>query len=267
MDAPSPTTSPSAGLGASSLSSAVLPQGASGATAGLITPLWHVDHTHHALFDMGLRSLNAFPDLAADLAESGADPGLRQCGVLKVAVTQEEVETLKDDFAWQGEMGLGVTWLDPDEIFEREPELSQETLGGVFSPHEGYVSGQRLVDSLMHAATQRGTTLLEGEEVSGLETDGRRVTGVPYRKRCLPCGSHSSSGRALDRNSKPLDRQPHSYPTHQGTARLAQEGRISPRLRSAQLHRDKRCLRQTVPSWWGRHGMRESSIRKSRQTL
>ncbi len=159
-----------------------LASGASGATAGLITPLWHVDHTHRALFDMGLRSLNAFPDLAADLAESGADPGLRQCGVLKVAVTQEEAETLKDDFAWQGEMDLGVTWLDPDEIFEREPELSQETLGGVFSPHEGYVSGQRLVDSLMHAATQRGATLLEGEEVSGLETDGRRVTGVRTAK-------------------------------------------------------------------------------------
>ena len=76
-----------------------LASGASGATAGMITPLWHVDHANDALFDMGLRSLNAYPGLAADLAESGSDPGLWQCGVLKVAVTQEEFETLKDDFA------------------------------------------------------------------------------------------------------------------------------------------------------------------------
>ena len=159
-----------------------LASGASGATAGLITPLWHVDHTHDALFEMGLRSLNVYPGLAADLAESGSDPGLWQCGVLKVAVAQEEVETLKDDFAWQGELGLGVTWLDADEVFEREPELSRETLGGVFSPHEGHITGQRLVDSLIHVATQRGATLLEGEEVTGLKTDGRRVTGVRTAK-------------------------------------------------------------------------------------
>ena len=102
-----------------------LASGASGATAGLITPLWHVDHANDALFDMGIKSLNAYPGLAADLAESGADPGLWQCGVLKVAITQEEIETLKDDFAWQGELGLGVAWLGADEVFEREPELSR----------------------------------------------------------------------------------------------------------------------------------------------
>ena len=72
--------------------------------------------------------------------------------------------------------------LDADEAFEREPELSRETLGGVFSPNEGHVNGQRLVDSLMHTATQRGATLVEGEEVTGLETDGRRITGVRTAK-------------------------------------------------------------------------------------
>ncbi len=43
--------------------------GASGATAGMFSPLWHVDHTNEALFEMGMRSLEMIPRLAAELAE------------------------------------------------------------------------------------------------------------------------------------------------------------------------------------------------------
>jgi glycine oxidase len=65
-----------------------------------------------------------------------------------------------------------------DDIFDREPEISPGILGGVFSPREGCVRGESLVASLVHAASQMGATCLEGVEVSGLQTEGRRVTGV-----------------------------------------------------------------------------------------
>ena len=152
--------------------------GASGATAGMITPLWHVDHTHDALFAMGMRSLDAYPGLAAELAESGVDPEFHQSGVLKVALTSQDVEMLKDGLAWQGELGLGVGWLEPDEILEREPEVTQDVLGGVFSPQEGHVTGKRLVDSLVQAASRLGATFIERAEVVDLQTASQRVIGV-----------------------------------------------------------------------------------------
>ena len=155
--------------------------GASGATAGLVTPLWHVNHANNPLFALGLRSLESFPKLAAELSESGIDPEFRQSGVMKVAFSEEEEEVLKRDLGWQGELGLGVRWLERAEILDREPELSSEVLGGVYSPREGHVTGQRMVDSLVHAASARGATFLEGVEVTGLETDGRRVVGVRTR--------------------------------------------------------------------------------------
>ena len=152
--------------------------GASGATAGVVGPLWHIDPSAGAAFALGLKSLAMFPDLAAELLEAGVDPEFRQSGILKVALTPEHAITLERGLAWQGELGLGVTWLEREEVLEREPRLNPQVLGGVYSPTEGHVRGQNLVDSLVHAATRRGATLLEEAEVVALETDGGHVTGV-----------------------------------------------------------------------------------------
>ena len=112
---------------------------ASSATAGVIGPLWHIDPSASAAFDLGLRSLDIFPILTAELQEAGIDPEFQKSGILKVALTPEDVLTLQDNLIWQGELGLGVTWLDSDEVFEREPEVTPEVLSGVFSPQEGHI--------------------------------------------------------------------------------------------------------------------------------
>lgn len=152
--------------------------GASGATAGVIGPLWHLDPAHKGVFDLGMRSLELFPQLANELAEVGVDPEFQHRGILKVAFTPAQVDELKQNLIWQGELGLGVGWLDRPEVGELEPELGDGVLGGVFSPREGCISGQRLVDALVHAATGLGAVFLEETEVIGLETSGRRVVGV-----------------------------------------------------------------------------------------
>ena len=152
--------------------------GASGATAGVVGPLWHVDPGSEAAFSLGMRSLEMFPALAAELVEAGIDPGFRQNGILKMAFSQEEVEVLNDNLAWQGELGLGVVWLDPAEIIQREPEVNHQVLGGVFSPNEGQIQGQRYVEALVHAASRLGATLLQGMEVVGLEFQDKKVTGA-----------------------------------------------------------------------------------------
>lgn len=152
--------------------------GASGATAGIVGPLWWVDRPIEPLFDLGLISFGMFPVLAAELREEGMDPEFRQNGFLKMAFTPEQARTLLDDLAWQGELGFGTKWLDHDEVVAREPEAHRGVLGGVFSPREGCIRGQRYVDALVHAASRRGATFIGGVEVTRLETKGRKVTGV-----------------------------------------------------------------------------------------
>ena len=163
--------------------------GASGATAGMFSPLWHVDHANEPLFNMGMSSLDTIPHLTAELADAGVDPLFRQCGILKVAMSSEEASELRHDLIWQGELGIGVRWMDADEVAERVPEINTAVQGGVFSPTEGHVTGQRMVESLVHAATRLGATFLEGVEVTDLMTEGdRRVTGVRTAHGDYPAG-------------------------------------------------------------------------------
>ena len=166
------------GIKSTVLERAKFAAGASGATAGVVAPLWHVERSSEASFALGMRSLDRFPTLAKDLVEAGIDPGFRQNGVLKLAFSPEEVDELKRNLAWQGELGLGVTWLDSESVIQREPEVNREVLGGVFSPKEGHIEGQRYVEALAHAASRLGAQLHEGVEVTGLELQGHNVMGV-----------------------------------------------------------------------------------------
>ena len=166
------------GIKSTVLERSKLASGASGATAGVIAPLWHVNRSSEAMFALGMRSLDRFPTLANELIEAGVDPGFRQNGLLKIAFSPEEVDELKHNLAWQGELGIGVAWQSMEDVIGREPQVNPEVLGGVFSPKEGHIEGQRYVEALAHAASRLGAQVLEGEEVTGLELQGHNVIGV-----------------------------------------------------------------------------------------
>ncbi len=152
--------------------------GASGATAGMITPLWHIDHTNKDLFEMGISSLLAYPHLVAELLDFGANPEFHQSGVLKLALTTEEVAILMSNLVWQSALDMGVKWLSASDILNQEPGITPRILGGVFSPTEGHITGKHLVNSLVQAATKLGVIFFEGVEVTELKIEKRKVTGV-----------------------------------------------------------------------------------------
>ena len=152
--------------------------GASGATAGVVSPLRHVDPNVRPMWQLGMRSLELFPVLAAELAWAGVDPEFRQTGVLKLAFTEEQAAELHDEVEWQQAARLGVEWLEADEVLRREPDANPAVLAGVNAPMAGYVRGQRLVDSLVQAASRLGARCLNSVEVTGLVWEGDRVTGV-----------------------------------------------------------------------------------------
>ncbi len=162
--------------------------GASGATAGVIGPLWHLDPQQQDLFALGMRSLELFPQWAAQLADVGVNPEFQQNGLLRLAFTEYDVEELMASFVWQSLLDLGVQMLDREEVLGHEPDTSPHVLAGVFSPSEGCVRGQRFCDSLAHAAGRLGARLLERTEVAGLVHDGDRITGVETTAGAIAAG-------------------------------------------------------------------------------
>lgn len=162
--------------------------GASGATAGVVGPLWHLDPDEPALFSLGMRSLELFPRWAAELADSGVNPEFQQNGVLRLALSDDEAEELRGFLEWQSLLDLGVRMLDRNEVLDREPGTNPQVLSALFSPREGCMRGQRFCDSLAHAAGRLGATLYERTEVTALTNDGGRITGVATTAGSIAAG-------------------------------------------------------------------------------
>ena len=140
------------------------------------------------MFRLGMRSLELFPLWAAELAEAGVNPEFQQTGVLKIAFTEEEVEELTGFYRWQSQLGLDVEWLERDDVLQREPGINPDACAAIFSPREGCVRGQKLCDSLAHAAGRLGAKLYENVEVTGLRYEGDRITGVETTAGSIAAG-------------------------------------------------------------------------------
>ena len=211
--------------------------GASSATAGVIGPLWHISDWEKTTMAVGMKSLEMYPALAAELREAGVDPQFQQTGILKIALTDDQVATLKRDLIWQAEAGLGTTWLSADEVLEREPEINPGVLGGVFSPREGSIRGQSLVDSLVNGASRLGATFLEGVEIVGLETSGQRVTGVKNGERHVSRGPYRPCRRTVDWHRRKVGATESPHPPCQGGPYPSTHGGISAQVHRTQLRR------------------------------
>ncbi len=153
---------------------------ASGAAAGMLAPLSESSRPGPFL-DLCLASLRLFPALADALhQETGIDIEYLPSGILRVALTEDEERELRHRFEWQtalGGLGLPLEWVDAAALGRLEPRLAPAR-GAISSPQEHQVSAGRLTQALAHAAARRGAALRQGVAVTGLATNGRRVTGV-----------------------------------------------------------------------------------------
>lgn len=150
---------------------------ASRVSAGMLTPLAEA-HGAAAALPLGREALALFPDLVAELrARSGIDPGFVRSGVLRVATTTAEAEAFRvRAAALAGDDG--VAWLDATAAREREPALSADGLGALWSPNEAQIGAERLTAAYARAAVALGARIEERTPVAVLLREGTRVTGV-----------------------------------------------------------------------------------------
>lgn len=164
------------GLRVSLLERDALATHASGAAAGMLTPLAE-SPARGPLFAFGLRSLRMFPDLVEELRErSGIDPEYEPSGLVRVAANEAEAGELRA--LASALAGEGLAWLDPPDLREVEPRLAGPLHGGVSSPREGHVRSPLLARAFASAAESAGARIETGVAVLGLSSVGGRVTGV-----------------------------------------------------------------------------------------
>ena len=144
---------------------------ASGRNGGMISE--RVDEP--ALIPMAVESLRIWPALEDEL---GYPIEFIQEGRLQVAVTEEEMGQLLSERDVALRHGISVNVVDPAEIRDMIPGITDRTLGGTFFPNAGHANPQRTVQALAWAFQDLGGRLYQNTAVTGFRVDGGRVSSV-----------------------------------------------------------------------------------------
>ena len=144
---------------------------ASGRNGGMISE--RIDEP--ALIPMGVESVRLWETLHDEL---GYPTEFIQQGRLQVAVSEEEMGELFSERDQALRHGVSVDLLDPWEIRDMIPGLSERTLGGMFSPNGGHANPQRSVQAFAWAFQDRGGRLYQNTAVTGIQLADGRVTSV-----------------------------------------------------------------------------------------
>ncbi|HEX2511440.1 MAG TPA: glycine oxidase ThiO [Xanthobacteraceae bacterium] len=153
--------------------------GASHAAAGMLAAHLEAEPREENLVALNRASQNLWPAFAAELeAVSDIAVDLRTEGTLLLALTGDDQSRLKHVLAFQQSLGLPLEWLTTAEVRRREPHLTPNISGAIFSPQDHQVDNRAVAAALRAAALKAGATLRENAPVERIVTSDSRVTGI-----------------------------------------------------------------------------------------
>ena len=111
--------------------------------------------------------------------ELGEDCGWVECGGIRLASSEERLEELRRQAGWAKTFGLPLELISADEARELFPLMSTEgVLGAAWLPTDGYLDPSQLTFALAERARAGGVAVHTNTRVTGIESEGGRVTGV-----------------------------------------------------------------------------------------
>ena len=117
-------------------------------------------------------------------AETGVATGLKRCGSITVALTDERREEILRQAAMARAFGVEIEEISPSEVKERYEHLNIDGVkAGVYLPLDGQGDPANIALAMAKGARQNGAQIIEKTLVSGVKRDGRRITGAIGRGR------------------------------------------------------------------------------------
>jgi glycine oxidase len=153
--------------------------GASHAAAGMLAACSEAEPGEQALVALCRESQSRWPAFAAELQQAtGIDLELRREGTLVLALSTDDQARLTHLLAFQKTLGLPLDWLSAAETRRREPHLTAQLAGAVWSREDHQVNNRRLVTALRAAAEGAGAVIRERQGVERILIAGDRATGI-----------------------------------------------------------------------------------------
>lgn len=99
--------------------------------------------------------------------------GFTQAGYLFLAGTSESEQRLRTDIRVQRDMGVDVSWVDPDEVLRLAPIVEASGLrGGSFSHRDGFIDPHAVIVARWRQAKDLGVDFSFDTEVQAIEVTG-----------------------------------------------------------------------------------------------
>ena len=124
-------------------------------------------------------SLLSLPMLDRFEEELGQPIDLRYCGYLFLLTNDEDVAAFRQNVEMQHRLGVGIEWLEPEQIAGIAPLINLEgVLAGTFHARDGLADPNGVVQGYVSGARRLGAKLLNDVEVTGVRVEGGRVQTV-----------------------------------------------------------------------------------------
>ncbi|MDO4545547.1 MAG: FAD-binding oxidoreductase [Bacillota bacterium] len=125
--------------------------------------------------DMGYASIMRFRELQNELSY---DFEFKQRGCLYVCETEPEMEAASGYVKEQQDDGYDMRMLDRKEIFEIEPYLARDLIGGFWSEPDGSLNPYKLCFAFMEECRKMGTDILSHHTVQEIKRENGRISAV-----------------------------------------------------------------------------------------
>lgn len=139
---------------------------------------------HPAELPLAQAAVTEWQTLHEDL---GADLFYRREGNLRLARTPDELAVIRDMVADQTAAGLELSFIEGKDVQEIAPAVSPSVLAASWCPGDGHADPHASVAAFIEAAVRAGAQTSWGEEVTSLDVEHGRITGVTTTTRSIPC--------------------------------------------------------------------------------
>lgn len=112
-------------------------------------------------------------------AETGIGTGMRQCGSITVALTEERKEEIYRQASLARAFDVDVREISPSDVKEMYPHLNvSDVVAAVHLPLDGQCDPANIAMALAKGARQNGAAIIEGVKVTAVHKKAGRVSGV-----------------------------------------------------------------------------------------
>ena len=147
------------------------------AGAGILAPQAEMERGGE-LAQLMLASRKLYPEFVRELSSRAGVPiDFKTCGLIQVALTEQEEQALQHRQAFQVELGLSFEHLSASEAFRLEDAFSPDIRCALYFPNEAYVDNRQFVEALRIACVNLGVQLVCGCQVHSVRSQSGSAAG------------------------------------------------------------------------------------------